>query len=83
MACLTTSISQPPKAEAPIHQLSGIGAIGPNQAELWKSPQKLAQHQLGAITVFNVAASTTTANSNPMVSTTIWRLRPFTFLPAS
>src|SRR3972149_3312545 len=39
---------------SPIHQLSGISAIGPNQAEPWKSPQKLAQHQLGAITVLNV-----------------------------
>ena len=37
-----------------IHQLSGISAIGPDQLELRKSPQKLAQHQLCPITVLDV-----------------------------
>ena len=39
---------------SPIHQLSGIGAIGPDQLEPRKEPQKLAQHQLCPITVLDV-----------------------------
>ena len=39
---------------SPIHQLSGIGAIGPDQLEPRKEPPKLAQHQLCPITVLDV-----------------------------
>ena len=40
--------------ESPIHQLSGIGAIGSNQVEPGESPHQLVQHQLGPIPVLNV-----------------------------
>ena len=42
------------QGESPIHQLTGIGAIGPNQVEPGESPHKLVQHQLSPIPVLNV-----------------------------
>ena len=42
------------QGESPLHQLSCVSAIGPNQLESGKSPQKLAQHQLGPISVLDV-----------------------------
>src|SRR5262249_15694351 len=43
----------------------------------------LTQTSLPALASSTEAAVTTTASSKPMVSTTIWRLRPVIFLPPS
>src|SRR5206468_7284598 len=61
-----------------------VFAVRPQQRQSGEVLRRqLAQHLLGPLASSTFAAVTTTASSNPMVSTTIWRLRPWTSLPPS
>ena len=44
------------EGECPLHKLSSITPIGPNQLEPRKSPHQLRKHQLGSITVLDVGS---------------------------
>ena len=80
----THHLQQPSASRpSPRDQLTGISGVSPDDLEPRNRPSSLASTSLAPSRSWILAACTTTARSNPVVSTTMWRLRPDTLLPAS
>ena len=76
---------QQPSPVAQAHAIS-LPASAASAQMIWSlgnRPSSLDSTSLAPSRSWILAACTTTARSNPVVSTTMWRLRPGTFLPAS
>jgi hypothetical protein len=74
---------QDPTAQrwGPLNQRPGVAAIGSDKLQTREAPEQWGPGQFGAVPILNI--SRVIASSKPSVFTTKWRLRPFTFLPAS
>ena len=76
--------SQQPSAggPSPLHQPARVGCVDSDVRSRGNRPTSLASTSLTPSRSWMLAALITTAKSNPMVSTTMCRLRPDTLLPA-